>query len=974
MKLFRIIMLFLVGALTIGNVAGQANASLAVLTQNSGNVNLGGTVNIQININNTGPTSSIGVNKVRCQLSVPAALVSIPAVQAGLPTGWIILSNNGSVITVCNGSDIIPVGEARVVLISVQGNALGGPSTVLGNLSFGPGTGVCTGPGTLPGDNTADNSSSSSITVLPAAVCALGVTATAGTIACNGGTTTLTATPAGQNGAVEYSITGGAPFQAANTFTVPAGSYTVTAREVATPACTATSTAVVVGQPTPVVATASITSPIASIGGTGTITVTNSGGNAGATSYVITSGTTTNTTGASSGVFTGLLAGTYTFTVNKAGCTAISAPLVLSDPAPCIITGVTATPGTILCNGGTTTITAVAAPAGTYQYSLNGGPFQASGTFNNVAAGPYSVVARETGNPVCTQTATGTLSQPAVLAATASVSAAIAIPGGTGTITVTTTGGTGAKSFVITSGATVNATGASSGIFTGLLAGAYTFSVTDANLCTTTASVNLPSPGVATADPAVGQMFFTTTLGAVQNANSLLLAPAADLYDINVPFYNLNQLNAVPNGTLSLRVNLGRKLVLAPGFNLGTAPLSAYFTWAQSSVNGDIILTGTQSATIPADFDGFAIFRVKGDSACRSNVVSTVLITNILQTLVDDDTQNNAASLQYNLPITLTNTQVNVTCFTAGNGIINVVASSGTSVLTTGPGGYTNTTGLASGVNNFTLSGLAPGTYTITASATSVGPLANCSVTTTVIITQPVVLTLPAASVTSTNINCFAALTGTISVVAAGGTAPYTYTIAGPTVNTTGANSGIFTGLGAGSYTVTVTDNNGCTATTAAIIITQPIGGIPDITLGSDVTGSLFATPGVTQTIVYNVAEIAGNSAVGDTIRITRVAGFTINFNPTLFSTTVGATTYALDNTRWKIDNSNPAFVSIILTDPLNAANPGTILCNQLVRVAVSITRNTPNISTFTLSARLRRANGEVNLGNNLNSIIFAAD
>ena len=944
MKLFRIIMLFLVGALTIGNVAGQANASLAVLTQNSGNVNLGGTVNIQININNTGPTSSIGVNKVRCQLSVPAALVSIPAVQAGLPTGWIILSNNGSVITVCNGSDIIPVGEARVVLISVQGNALGGPSTVLGNLSFGPGTGVCTGPGTLPGDNTADNSSSSSITVLPAAVCALGVTATAGTIACNGGTTTLTATPAGQNGAVEYSITGGAPFQAANTFTVPAGSYTVTAREVATPSCTATSTAVVIGQPTPVVASGSVTTPIATIGGSGVITISATGGTAPYTGV---------------GPFN-RTAGTYSFTVTDAnGCTATTS-VTINDPAACIITGVTATAGTIACNGGTTTLTAVAAPAGTYQYSLNGGAFQASGTFTGVAAGAYTIVARETANTVCTATATGTITQPTAIAATAAVTTPIALPGGNGVITVSATGGT----------APYTGTGA----FT-RAAGSYTFTVTDANGCTaTTAAIVLANPGVASADPAVGQMFFTTTGGAVQNANNLLLAPAADLYDINVPFYNLNQLNAVPNGTISLRVNLGRKLVLAPGFNLGTAPLSAYFTWAQSSVNGDIILTGTQSATIPADFDGFAIFRVKGDSACRSNVVSTVLITNILQTLVDDDTQNNAASLQYNLPITLTNTQVNVTCFTAGNGIINVVASSGTSVLTTGPGGYTNTTGLASGVNNFTLSGLAPGTYTITASATSVGPLANCSVTTTVIITQPVVLTLPAASVTSTNINCFAALTGTITVVAAGGTAPYTYTIAGPTVNTTGANSGIFTGLGAGSYTVTVTDNNGCTATTAAIIITQPIGGIPDITLGSDVTGSLFATPGVTQTIVYNVAEIAGNSAVGDTIRITRVAGFTINFNPTLFSTTVGATTYALDNTRWKIDNSNPAFVSIILTDPLNAANPGTILCNQLVRVAVSITRNTPNISTFTLSARLRRANGEVNLGNNLNSIIFAAD
>jgi hypothetical protein len=239
---------------------------------------------------------------------------------------------------------------------------------------------------------------------------------------------------------------------------------------------------------------------------------------------------------------------------------------------------------------------------------------------------------------------------------------------------------------------------------------------------------------------------------------------------------------------------------------------------------------------------------------------------------------------------------------------------------------------------------------------------------------QPAVLTIPAGNISHTNISCFGANTGTITVTATGGTAPYNYTIAGPTVNTTGALSGIFTGLTAGSYVVTVTDNNGCTAPTAAIIITQPVGGIPDITLGSDITGSLFATPSTTQTIVYNVAEIGGNSSVGDTLRITKVAGFTINFNPTLFSTVVGGTTYTLDNTRWKIDNSNPSFVSIILTDPANAANPGTLLCNQLVRIAVSVTRNTSNISTFTLSARLRKANGELNLNNNLNSIIMTAE
>jgi hypothetical protein len=326
------------------------------------------------------------------------------------------------------------------------------------------------------------------------------------------------------------------------------------------------------------------------------------------------------------------------------------------------------------------------------------------------------------------------------------------------------------------------------------------------------------------------------------------------------------------------------------------------------------------------------------------------------------------------LPITLSNTQVNVTCNGAGNGIINVTVSSGTTVVTTGPTGYTNTQNIASGVNTFTLSGLAPGTYTITATAPSDAPLTSCSSVNTVIISQPTILTIPGASVSSTNNNCFNATDGTITVVANGGTAPYTYTIAGPTVNITGSLNGIFTNLSAGSYTVTVTDNNGCTATTATVVITQPVGGTPDITLGSDFTNNLFTTPGVTQTIVYNIAEINGNSAVGDTLRITKIDGYTINFNPTLFSTVVGGTTYALDNTRWKIDNSNPAFVSIILTDPLNAANPGTLLCNQLVRVSVTITRNTSNIAIFPVSARLRRSNGEVNLANNLNSIIFSAE
>jgi hypothetical protein len=214
---------------------------------------------------------------------------------------------------------------------------------------------------------------------------------------------------------------------------------------------------------------------------------------------------------------------------------------------------------------------------------------------------------------------------------------------------------------------------------------------------------------------------------------------------------------------------------------------------------------------------------------------------------------------------------------------------------------------------------------------------------------------------------------GGFTVTGLGGTAPYSYTIAGPTVNTTGATTGVFTGLLAGTYTVTITDANLCSATNT-VTITQPVGTAPDITLGADVTGTFFATTGASKTIVYNVAEIAGNAAVGDTIRITRVNGFTINFNNSSASAIVGGTTYVLDNARWKIDNSNPSFVSIILTNPANPGGPGVLQCLQRVFVAITLTRNTPNVSTFTLSSRLRRADNEVNLGNQLNSIVFTAE
>src|SRR5205814_5335073 len=68
-----------------------------------------------------------------------------------------------------------------------------------------------------------------------------------------------------------------------------------------------------------------------------------------------------------------------------------------------------------------------------------------------------------------------------------------------------------------------------------------------------------------------------------------------------------------------------------------------------------------------------------------------------------------------------------------------------------------------------------------------------------------------------TNVACFGGSTGSVTVAGSGGTSPYSYAIDGTTFDA----NGTFSSLGAGSYTITVKDANGCT-TTQGVTITQP--------------------------------------------------------------------------------------------------------------------------------------------------------
>lgn len=166
MKPFKLVIL-IAGSLFVYCDAASQNALINILTRKSGIVRKGETVFLEVTINNTDPVTHIGVYRIKAQISVPGAIANIPDTGHVLPTGWTILSNNGSTINLSNGKDMIASNDARTLLIAVRGINTGGPSTIAGQLTFSNGFTPGNIPGTLKGDNPADNSSTSTIKVLP---------------------------------------------------------------------------------------------------------------------------------------------------------------------------------------------------------------------------------------------------------------------------------------------------------------------------------------------------------------------------------------------------------------------------------------------------------------------------------------------------------------------------------------------------------------------------------------------------------------------------------------------------------------------------------------------------------------------------------------------------------------------------------------------------------------------------------------
>lgn len=307
-------------------------------------------------------------------------------------------------------------------------------------------------------------------------------------------------------------------------------------------------------------------------------------------------------------------------------------------------------------------------------------------------------------------------------------------------------------------------------------------------------------------------------------------------------------------------------------------------------------------------------FNWKAPATAAGNTIKVYFIGNFCNGSGDANdfmvTNNETYQLdQLALPEVSISSTTNVACFGGNTGSATVMASGGSGAYTYA---WSNGQSAATAVN------LTAGTYTVTVSSTGAGTASAVAT-----ITQPLA-PLSITTNVSNNINCNTP-TATITAQATGGTAPYTYSWPGGSVNV----------FASGTYVVTVTDNNNCTKTATAVVT-------------SNTTQPLAIAVGSLQSCTTQSATVSGlgsSTGAGYTYQWSPLTGGTIvSGGNSLAATVAGIGTYQLLVTNTNNGCTATATATVTPAPGPNLTATGAMLtCNQPVGT-VSASSTTPNV------------------------------
>ena len=596
-----------------------------------------------------------------------------------------------------------------------------------------------------------------------------------------------TVTPAGGNGIYTYLWDNGET--TATAIALDAGTHTVTVTDQR--GCSSTCDVEITEPAAALSCLATEIDPVVCFGeSNGQATVTPAGGN-GTYSYLWDNGETTATAIA-------LDAGTHTVTVtDQRGCST-TCNVEITEPAAAITcTAVEIDP--VVCFGesnGQATVTP-AGGNGTYTYLWDNGETTATATA--LDAGTHTVTVIDQRG--CSTTCDVTITQPAaaITCTAVEIDPVVCFGESNGQATVTPAGGNGTYTYLWDNGETTATAIA-------LDAGTHTVTVTDQRGCSTTCNVEITEPAAAITCTAV-EIDPVVCFG--ESNGQATVTPAGGngtytyLWDNGETTATAIELDA---GTHTVTVTDQRGCSTTCNVEI-TEPAAA-ITCTAVEIDPVVCFgeSNGQATVAPAGGNGiYAYLWDNGETTATAIALDagthTVTVTDQrgCSTTCDVEITEPAAA------ITCTAIEIDpVVCFGESNGQATVTPAGGN-------GTYTYL--WDNGETTATATALDAGTHTVT-----VTDQRGCSTTCDVEITEP------AAAITCTAVEidpvvCFGESNGQATVTPAGGNGTYTY------LWDNGETTATATALDAGTHTVTVTDQRGC-STTCDVTITQPAAAI----------------------------------------------------------------------------------------------------------------------------------------------------
>ncbi|MBI4931763.1 MAG: PKD domain-containing protein [Bacteroidetes bacterium] len=606
------------------------------------------------------------------------------------------------------------------------------------------------------------------------------------------------------------------------------------------------------------------------------------------------------------------------------------------------------------CSGGTGS--ACVTPGGgtppyTYVWSPSGGN---SSCATGLSAGNYTVTVTDASASGCSSTNTVTITQPAVLNAATSFTNELCGQSN-GTATVSPSGGTPGYNFLWSNGQIASTA-------TGLAAGNYSVTITDANGCTYNTVVAVGSTGGPTATTSA------TNVSCKGGSNGTASVTASNGTPAYTYVWSNGQTTATATGLSAGNYSVivtdascspsGVELVNNGDFSAGNAGFSSGYSYC--NMPGCMGPEGTYGVgTNPIFYNGgFCVcgdhtsgsgnmMVVNGAGIPGSNVwCQTIPVTPNttynFSTWVTSINPSSPAILQFyinGIPLCASFNAPPACCvwlqfFCVWNSGANTSANICIVNQNTTLGG-----------NDFALDDI------------SFQACTSCSTTAVITVTEPPALVI--TNVSSTNEFCNRS-DGTATVAAAGGTGGFTY-LWNPSAQITSTA----TGLAAGNYSVTVTDANGCTHDTMIVVNFTPgptanagtdasicfgfstslsaTGGgsyvwSPAAGLNNPAISNPVSTPASTTSYTITVTD-ANNCTATDDVLITvnpkPIASFTVTSNcfnnPTVF--TDQSSNGNITQWNWDFGDTPPAFST--LQNPSHTYNAaGTYTATLIVTTA----------------------------------------